>query len=393
MCRESCRSSGFQGSKGRERFDFQVSRVLTSLNLLSEYRKSKESQFSRAYLHFKSLPPLIDFSKTYDNHAFVDKQGNEFRAVVEFAPSQRLPKLRKRKDNKQGTIETDPHYAAFLAALGDASLPMPSLLGTADGAAAALNPDAALPQPTETPLVAYIREKRQNAADRKAKRAEKEAEMAKVKLLKRPGAVGAGGGKDKEKGKGAPASLLAPSKSGESGTGKGKRKGKGGAAASTAPEASTPTTDKPPNEPKKPKEKDSKRSKRGANAAAAPAPAQPSSPASATPSSEPTSQPQQPKATPKPKSSFSVVIQKADGTTSSKSLGDQPSSTPSAAEKEVKEVDVTARGVLSVDPAAIAAGKGNKSGRGGRRGGGGRGRGGGGGGAGGAGQGAGEGAG
>lgn len=47
---------------------------------------------------------------------FVSVTGNEFPAVVEFAPFQRLPKKRlgRKRDPKMGTLEEDPAYISFL---------------------------------------------------------------------------------------------------------------------------------------------------------------------------------------------------------------------------------------------------------------------------------------
>jgi regulator of nonsense transcripts 3 len=46
----------------------------------------------------------------------VSVTGNEYPAVVEFAPFQRLPKKRsgRKKDPKMGTLEQDPVYISFL---------------------------------------------------------------------------------------------------------------------------------------------------------------------------------------------------------------------------------------------------------------------------------------
>jgi len=45
--------------------------------------------------------------------------GNEYPAIVEFAPFQRIPKLRsnRKKDPRAGTIENDPYYLDFVEAL------------------------------------------------------------------------------------------------------------------------------------------------------------------------------------------------------------------------------------------------------------------------------------
>ena len=163
----------------------------------SRHRKGKDSRFSRAYINFRTLPSLLAFSKAFDNHAFIDSKGTEYRAVVEFAPSQRLPKLKKRKDAKQGTIAGDPHYIKFLEALSDPTKDMPSLLGTVEAEPVT----AATGEKSVAPLIAYLREKKAGQVARKAK---KDAANANVKLLKRDNVVPSGakpvvnGGKPKE---------------------------------------------------------------------------------------------------------------------------------------------------------------------------------------------------
>lgn len=45
--------------------------------------------------------------------------GNEYPAIVEYAPFQRIPKQRstRKKDPRVGTIESDPYYQDFIEAL------------------------------------------------------------------------------------------------------------------------------------------------------------------------------------------------------------------------------------------------------------------------------------
>lgn len=76
--------------------------------------------FSRAYLRFKSPEALIHFHQGFDGHLFRDAKGNEYTAVVEFAPYQKMPfdaGRRGRADALQGTIEEDADYKQFLEAL------------------------------------------------------------------------------------------------------------------------------------------------------------------------------------------------------------------------------------------------------------------------------------
>ncbi|CAG8484534.1 3183_t:CDS:2 [Paraglomus occultum] len=88
--------------------------------------KNKEAIFSRAYFHFKLMEDVLEFHRNYDNHLFVDNRGNETRCVVEFAPYQKLPKERKKPDPRQGSIETDPDYLAFLELLKAEEIKEPS---------------------------------------------------------------------------------------------------------------------------------------------------------------------------------------------------------------------------------------------------------------------------
>lgn len=43
--------------------------------------------------------------------------GVEYVGIVEYAPFQRIPKKKKKKDPKCGTIESDPIYQEFLESL------------------------------------------------------------------------------------------------------------------------------------------------------------------------------------------------------------------------------------------------------------------------------------
>uniref|UniRef100_A0A1B6MB38 UPF3 domain-containing protein n=1 Tax=Graphocephala atropunctata TaxID=36148 RepID=A0A1B6MB38_9HEMI len=71
--------------------------------------------FCRAYINFVDQSDLFIFTQKFDGYVFVDSKGNEFPAIVEFAPFQRIPKNRpnRKKDPKVGTIEADPGFIAF----------------------------------------------------------------------------------------------------------------------------------------------------------------------------------------------------------------------------------------------------------------------------------------
>ncbi|GFY73967.1 regulator of nonsense transcripts 3A [Trichonephila inaurata madagascariensis] len=75
--------------------------------------------FSRAYINFLIPEEIFIFKDKFDGYVFLDSKGNEYPAVVEFAPFQKIPKKRnpKKRDAKCGTIETDPDYVKFLESL------------------------------------------------------------------------------------------------------------------------------------------------------------------------------------------------------------------------------------------------------------------------------------
>uniref|UniRef100_A0A3B3Q5N3 UPF3B regulator of nonsense mediated mRNA decay n=1 Tax=Paramormyrops kingsleyae TaxID=1676925 RepID=A0A3B3Q5N3_9TELE len=62
--------------------------------------------FSRAYISFKNQDDIVLFRDRFDGYVFVDNRGQEYPAIVEFAPFQKIAKKRsKKKDAKAGTID------------------------------------------------------------------------------------------------------------------------------------------------------------------------------------------------------------------------------------------------------------------------------------------------
>lgn len=71
--------------------------------------------FARAYINFKNQEDIVLFRDRFDGYVFIDSRGQEYPAVVEFAPFQKTAKKRnKKKDSKCGTIIEDPEYKKFL---------------------------------------------------------------------------------------------------------------------------------------------------------------------------------------------------------------------------------------------------------------------------------------
>ncbi|KAK5864579.1 hypothetical protein PBY51_015811 [Eleginops maclovinus] len=71
--------------------------------------------FARAYINFKHQEDIVLFRDRFDGYVFIDSRGQEYPAVVEFAPFQKTSKKRsKKRDAKCGTIADDPDYNKFL---------------------------------------------------------------------------------------------------------------------------------------------------------------------------------------------------------------------------------------------------------------------------------------
>ncbi|XP_061541592.1 regulator of nonsense transcripts 3B [Phycodurus eques] len=71
--------------------------------------------FARAYINFKNQEDIVLFRDRFDGYVFIDNRGQEYPAIVEFAPFQKTSKKRsKKKDTKCGTISDDPDYKKFL---------------------------------------------------------------------------------------------------------------------------------------------------------------------------------------------------------------------------------------------------------------------------------------
>ncbi|KQJ82754.1 hypothetical protein BRADI_5g10820v3 [Brachypodium distachyon] len=129
----------------------------------------KNHRYSRLYLNLKSSEDVVEFAEFFNGHIFVNEKGAQFKALVEYAPSQQVPKSTIKKDARQGTITKDLEYLEFLELISKPTEHLPSAeiqleRKEAERAAAGKEP------PVVTPLMAYIRQQRaaKNMAQRSA---------------------------------------------------------------------------------------------------------------------------------------------------------------------------------------------------------------------------------
>ncbi|XP_057792064.1 regulator of nonsense transcripts UPF3 isoform X8 [Salvia miltiorrhiza] len=119
----------------------------------------KHLKYGRAYIDFNKPDDVIEFAEFFKGHVFVNEKGTQFRTIVEYAPSQRVPKQWAKKDGREGTIVKDPEYLEFLEFLAKPVENLPSAeiqLERKEAERAGAPKDA----PIVTPLMDFVRQKR-----------------------------------------------------------------------------------------------------------------------------------------------------------------------------------------------------------------------------------------
>ncbi|XP_067853349.1 regulator of nonsense transcripts 3B [Heptranchias perlo] len=146
--------------------------------------------FSRAYINFKNQEDIVLFRDQFDGYVFIDNKGQEYPAIVEFAPFQKIPKKKsKKKDAKAGAIEDgtehihfsdDPEYKKFLESYNNA-----------DDEKNSNNPETLLEEieaktkelaaKKTTPLLDYVKNKQRIREEKREERRKRELEKRRLR--------------------------------------------------------------------------------------------------------------------------------------------------------------------------------------------------------------------
>ncbi|XP_043561015.1 regulator of nonsense transcripts 3B [Chiloscyllium plagiosum] len=146
--------------------------------------------FSRAYINFKNQDDIVLFRDQFDGYVFIDSKGQEYPAIVEFAPFQKIPKKKsKKKDAKVGTVEDgmdpihfsdDPEYKKFLESYNNA-----------DDERNSNNPETLLEEieaktkelaaKKTTPLLDYVKNKQRIREEKREERRRRELEKRRLR--------------------------------------------------------------------------------------------------------------------------------------------------------------------------------------------------------------------
>ncbi|XP_031207307.1 regulator of nonsense transcripts 3B isoform X2 [Mastomys coucha] len=131
--------------------------------------------YARAYINFKNQEDILLFRDRFDGYVFLDNKGQEYHAIVEFAPFQKAAKKKiKKRDTKVGTIEDDPEYRKFLESYATDNEKMTSTPETLLEEIEAKNRE--LLARRTTPLLSFLKNKQRMREEKREERRRRELE-------------------------------------------------------------------------------------------------------------------------------------------------------------------------------------------------------------------------
>ncbi|XP_054777825.1 regulator of nonsense transcripts UPF3-like isoform X2 [Prosopis cineraria] len=128
----------------------------------------KNLSYSRAYIDFKKPEDVVEFAEFFDGHIFVNEKGTQFKVIVEYAPSQRVPKQVSKKDGREGTIYKDSEYLEFLEVLAKPIENLPSAEIQLERKEAERSGSGTKDIPIVTPLMDFVRQRRAAKGSRRS---------------------------------------------------------------------------------------------------------------------------------------------------------------------------------------------------------------------------------
>jgi regulator of nonsense transcripts 3 len=66
---------------------------------------AKRLVHSRCYVNFADPGAIPAFKRAVEAHAFVTERGAQYRGCVEYAPFQKVPEQRVKRDPREGTLD------------------------------------------------------------------------------------------------------------------------------------------------------------------------------------------------------------------------------------------------------------------------------------------------
>ena len=142
---------------------------------------------ARAYINFTDETAILAFRDQFDGMVLESQKGHSYRALIEYAPFQNVPKKpRKKLDSRCGTIDQDSDYQSFLQGREERAPTMPAVDFETYMEELKANQ---VEEVQVTPLIAYLRTKKT------ASKSSKKKQVFVVEKKKKKSEKGKDGGK------------------------------------------------------------------------------------------------------------------------------------------------------------------------------------------------------
>jgi|ERR1712130_112390 len=115
----------------------------------------------RAYINFPNFDNVLQFRDRFDGQIFEDKRGQEYPAFVEVSPFQLIPKNRNHECKYKGSIQEDPEFAKFKEQFENDEADEVQQINIEAYLKEAAAKEDARKQTQSTPLIDFIRNKRE----------------------------------------------------------------------------------------------------------------------------------------------------------------------------------------------------------------------------------------
>jgi len=133
---------------------------------------------TRAYFNFPLFDHVIEMQSKFDGQIFESKKGAEYTCQVEAASFQATPKPKEKEDKYTGTLDEDEHYKAFLAEYEAEEAPVEQI-NVDQYLTEAAQKEEDRKKPISTPLIDFIRQKKDKKKQARNERRKQENDRRK----------------------------------------------------------------------------------------------------------------------------------------------------------------------------------------------------------------------
>mmetsp|Transcript_38269 Transcript_38269/g.96939 ORF Transcript_38269/g.96939 Transcript_38269/m.96939 type:complete len:388 (-) Transcript_38269:430-1593(-) len=122
-------------------------------------RNLKRTVNAAAFINFKTAQDVQEFSSKFSRCAFISEDGTQVRCQVQYAPCQKVPRSRVRRDAREGLLHKDREYLNFVERLNTPVPVLPSAEIQLQATEKVAASQAAVEARVVTPLMEFIMKK------------------------------------------------------------------------------------------------------------------------------------------------------------------------------------------------------------------------------------------